>query len=78
MKVPYETTASSFVSFEGEEFGSKLDYLYSKSWDGEWTKSILAILIYTQKAIAEKGGRKRFENYTVDELHQLWKKEDKK
>lgn len=70
------TATTSFSSFEGEEFGSKLDYLYSKNWDGEWVKTILAILILTQKAIAENGNTKRFENYTVDELHHLLKKED--
>ena len=70
------TTKPNFASFEGEEFGSKLDYLYSKSWDGEWTKTTLAILILTQKAVAESGSRKRFEKYTVDELHHLLKKEN--
>lgn len=69
---------TTFTTFEGEEFGSKLDYLYSKDWDGEWIKTVLAILILYQKAIAESGNKKRFENYTVEELYLLLKKEDKK
>mgnify|MGYP000603161109 CR=1 FL=1 len=30
----YEKT--SFVTSEGEEFGAKLDYIYSKKYNGEW------------------------------------------
>jgi hypothetical protein len=70
------TTKTNFTSLVGEEFGSKLDYLYSKNWDGEWTKIILGILIFYQKAVAEGGNRKRFENYTVDELHHFLTKAD--
>jgi len=70
----YEKT--SFVTSEGEEFGAKLDYIYSKKYNGEWSKSILAVLIFAQRAIIESRKKKRFENYTVEELERLLTKPD--
>lgn len=68
---------SSLIPFMGEEYGSKLDYIRSKKWDGEWTRMLLSTLVMFQKGVAESGKRKRFENYTVDELHSLMFKKDK-